>query len=98
MITVLGLPRRHDEADLMALAGADLVAGEQRLLGMTRHLWTPRATEVAFTGTPTLLLDTIAAASAPVVLVAAGPGFFDIVRALVERVGVANVRVRPAPP
>lgn len=99
MITVLGLPRQHSDADLVALARADLVIGEQRLLNMTRHLWTPRAAEIPLSAEPTtLLLDNVAAASAPVVLAAGGPGYFAIVRALVERVGAGAVDVRPAPP
>jgi precorrin-6B methylase 1 len=96
VITVLGLPRQYSDADMVAFARADLVVGEQRYLNATRHLRTPRAREIVCAADPTPALDDIAAAAAPVVLAADGPGFSDVVRLLVERMGAGAVSARPA--
>ncbi|HSK90387.1 MAG TPA: precorrin-6y C5,15-methyltransferase (decarboxylating) subunit CbiE [Euzebyales bacterium] len=95
-VTVLGLPRRHSDDDLTALARADVVAGGRRHLDATRHLWSPRAEEVALAGDLAPALERVAAAAAPVVLASGDPGFFGIVRALGERVGAEALDVRPA--
>ena len=98
MITVLGLPRQFLEADFTALSRADLVAGHARHLQVTRHMLTPRASEVVIGDDPDAVLSRIAAAWHPVVLASGDPGHFGIVRALASRFGRDQLDVRPGVP
>ena len=95
MITVLGLPRHLTDADLAALARADVVAGGRRHLDATRHLLPPRVTQVAITADLAAAVDAIVAADEAVVLASGDPGWFGIVRTLAERVDAGRLDVRP---
>lgn len=96
MITVLGLPRHFHDADLTALSRADLVAGAPRHLQATRHMLTPRASEVVIDADLDAVLSRVAAAGHPIVLASGDPGHYGIVRALVSRFGSDELDVRPA--
>lgn len=98
MITVLGLPRHFHDADLTALSRADLVAGAPRHLHATRHMFTPRASEVVIDADLDAVLTRVASAGHPVVLASGDPGHFGIVRALASRFGSDELDVRPAVP
>jgi len=96
VIVVLGLPRHFTEADLAALARADVVAGKARQLASLRHLLPPRSDEVEITADVAAAVDRVRTAETPVVLAAGDPGFFGIVRALAVTVGSERLDVRPA--
>ncbi|KOV65123.1 precorrin-6Y C5,15-methyltransferase [Streptomyces sp. AS58] len=95
MITVVGagtgVPLSEDVA-----AGAELVVGGRRHLDAVRL---PEGAERVVLGPLAPALDTIGeydAKDRPVVVLASGdPGFFGIVRALVERFGARRLEVRP---
>jgi len=97
-ITVLGLPRHFDDADLAALSRADLVAGDAEHLRSTRHMLTPRATEMTIGDDVGTLLARLGTAGHPVVLAPGDPGHFGVVRALAARFGPERLDVRPGVP
>lgn len=96
-IVVLGLPRVLGDADMAALARADVVAGGPRQLGIVRHLATPRARFVELGGELEPGLRALEERRAEAVVAASGdPGFFGITRVLAERFGRHALDVRPA--
>jgi precorrin-6Y C5,15-methyltransferase (decarboxylating) len=97
-ITVLGLPRHFDDADLTDLSRADLVAGDAQHLRSIGHMLTPRATELTIGEDTGTLLARLATAGHPVVLAPGDPGHFGIVRALAARFGPERIDVRPGVP
>ncbi len=93
-ITVIGLDERPlDEEAGRLLGEATLVAGGERHL---EKLGVERGRAVVLKGDLSEALAKIEAAEGSVVVLASGdPGFFGIVRLLVERFGGENLRVLP---
>jgi precorrin-6Y C5,15-methyltransferase (decarboxylating) len=97
-ITVVGIDGRAlDPHVLERLASATLVVGAARHLAEYAEAVAPDARQLALGGDLEPVLDAVDGATGPVVVLASGdPGFFGIVRSLVERVGRKPLEVLPA--
>jgi precorrin-6Y C5,15-methyltransferase (decarboxylating) len=97
-ITVVGIDGRPlDPHVLDRLATATLVIGAARHLAEYAGTVAPGARQLALGGDLDPVLDAVDSATGPVVVLASGdPGFFGMVRALVERVGRKQLEVLPA--
>jgi precorrin-6Y C5,15-methyltransferase (decarboxylating) len=94
-IDVIGTAGPLAAADLAAVRGADLVVAGKRLLDELDPA-PPRTAVIG--GSIPEVLDAIGAQPGSVCVLASGdPGFFGVLRPIVERFGSAAVRVRPAP-
>ncbi len=102
-ITVVGLDAVHAEPAVQrlgsraraALAGAALVVGGDRHLALVDGLVAPAARRVPLRG-DLQALDEVSGVAVPAVVLASGdPGFFGVVRALAERIGVSDLAVIP---
>ena len=97
-ITVIGLGEYPlGERALRALRGAATVAGGRRHLDAVGGVLAPTTQRIALGGDLRGALDALAAGAGPVAVLASGdPGFFGILRILVERFGSDDLQVVPA--